>query len=263
MILEQCMARGDVLRRAAIRLKGLFGLPATKAVPPEVVRRIELLHTPRGPASASSDDRWWLTPMSRTFGFDRGTPVDRHYIERFLAENAPCIRGRVLEVGNNAYTLRFGGANVVRSDVLHIDASNPNATFVGNLEQSDVLPRGTFDCIVLTQTLHLVFDMRAAIATLHNALKPGGILLLTTPGISQVDSGEWGETWYWSLTATAVRRLLAEQFDASEITVEAHGNVFAATAFLYGAALEEVGHENLDTDDSSYPVIIAARARKS
>jgi SAM-dependent methyltransferase len=255
------MAGRDVLSRAAVLLKSLFGPPAAKLAPPDVVGRIKLLHTAGD--IASSGDRWWLTPMSRTFGFDRGTPVDRYYIERFLAENAAHIRGRVLEVGNNAYTRRFGGASVVHSDVLHVDATNPEATYIGSLEQGGVLPERTFDCIVLTQTLHLIFDMRAAIATLHNALKPGGVLLLTTPGISQVDSGEWGETWYWSLTATALRRLLAERFNADAVTIEVYGNVFAATTFLYGAALEEVGPENLDTHDPSYPVIVAAHALRS
>src|SRR5215510_14713951 len=141
-----------------------------------------------------------LSPFSRCWGLDRGTPVDRYYLERFLADNAGDIRGRVLEIGDNAYTLRFGGGQVGQSDILHVDASNPRATFVGDLARLDVLPESVFDCIVLTQTLHLVYDMQAAVATLHRALKPGGVLLLTTPGISQLDPGEWGPTWYWSLT---------------------------------------------------------------
>jgi len=204
-----------------------------------------------------------LSPFSRCWGLDRGTPVDRYYIERFLAKNADDIRGRVLEIGDNAYTLRFGGARVGQSDILHVDASNPRATFVGDLARLDVLPESVFDCIVLTQTLHLVYDMRAAVATLHRALKPGGVLLLTTPGISQLDPGEWGPTWYWSLTALAARRLLEEQFSPDNLTVEAHGNVFAATAFLYGIAVEELDRADLEVEDAAYPVTVAARAVKA
>ena len=202
------------------------------------------------------------SPFSRCWGLDRGTPVDRYYIERFLAENADDIRGRVLEIGDNAYTLRFGGPRVRRSDILHVDATNSRATFVGDLSRLDVLPESVFDCIVLTQTLHLVYDMRAAVATLHRALKPGGVLLLTTPGISQLDPGEWGPTWYWSLTALAARRLLEERFSPNGLAVEAHGNVFAATAFLYGIAVEEIDRADLDVDDAAYPVTVAARAVK-
>jgi len=204
-----------------------------------------------------------LTPFSRCWGLDRGTPVDRYYIERFLAENAADIQGRVLEIGDNVYTLRFGGARVRQSDILHVDASNPRATFVGDLTRLDVLPESVFDCIVLTQTLHLVFDMRAGIATLHRALKPGGVLLLTTPGISQLDPGEWGPTWYWSLTGPAVRRLLEERFSPDTLALETHGNVFAATAFLYGIAAEELNKRDLDVDDALYPLTVAARAVKT
>jgi hypothetical protein len=42
-----------------------------------------------------------------------------------------------------------------------------------------------------------------------------------------------------------------------------HGNVFAATAFLQGAALEEVDRAKLDIEDPAYPVTITLRARKS
>ena len=59
-----------------------------------------------------------LTPISQCFGFDRGLPVDRYYIERFLARHASEIVGRVLEIGDDTYTRRFGGSRVSRSDVL-------------------------------------------------------------------------------------------------------------------------------------------------
>ena len=38
-------------------------------------------------------------------------------------------------------------------------------------------PENTFDCIVLTQTLHLIYDVRLAIERLRRALAPGGVLL--------------------------------------------------------------------------------------
>ena len=53
-----------------------------------------------------------LTPLSRAWSFDRGTPIDRYYVERFLAANAADVRGRVLEIGEDTYTRRFGGGRV-------------------------------------------------------------------------------------------------------------------------------------------------------
>jgi SAM-dependent methyltransferase len=212
--------------------------------------------------SANFGDLNRLDPIDSHFGLSRGTPVDRYYLERFLAENSNCIRGRVLEIGDNLYTMRFGGARVEQSDILHVDETNPRATFVGDLSLPAVLPDTAFDCIVLTQTLHYIFDMRAAIATLHRALKPGGALLLTTPGISPV-AGDWVATWYWSLTAAAVRHLLEEQFVPENVMVRSHGNVFAATAFLYGLAIEELDSAKLDVADASYPVLVASCAVKA
>ena len=203
-------------------------------------------------------------PISRDFGFDRGTPVDRYYIERFLERHASEIAGRVLEVGGDDYSRRFGGARATGVDVLHVRPGNPRATIVGDLTDPTVLPTNAFDCIVLTQTLHLIYDVRAAVAQLHRALAPGGVVLVTAPGISQIDRGEWRSSWFWSFTTTSLQRVFAECFGPEAVHVEHHGNVFAATAFLQGLAVEDIvaAPSKLDPLDQAYPVIVAVRARK-
>ena len=199
-------------------------------------------------------------PLCRDFGYSRGTPIDRHYIEGFLERHSGDIRGRVLEVGDNRYSRRFGGDRVTQQDVLHIRAGHPQATVIGDLVEPGVLPTHAFDCIILTQTLHLIFDMAAAVAQLHRALRPGGVALITVPGISPIDCGEWKASWYWSLTDIALARLLGGAFETAKVTVSAHGNLFAATAFLHGAAVEEVDAAKLEPFDAAYPVTVAGRA---
>ena len=203
-----------------------------------------------------------LTPISGCFGFDRGLPVDRYYIERFLARHSSEVAGRVLEVGGAEYTQKFGGRRVSRSDVLHVRPGNPRATIVGDLTDEGVLPENAFDCIVLTQTLQLIFDVPLAIARIHRALAPGGVALVTAPGISQIDRGEWGSTWFWSFTPLAMRRLFGAVFGDDAVMVECYGNVYSATAFLQGLAVEELQTSDLDPIDEAYPVIVAVRARK-
>lgn len=203
-----------------------------------------------------------LTPVSRVFGFDRGTPVDRYYIERFLARNANDIRGRVLEVGDDSYTRRFGGERVTQRDVVHVSPEHPHATIIADLASADHIPSDSFDCIILTQTLHLIYDVGAAISTLHRILKPGGVLLITVPGISQIDHYDWAGSWYWSFTTHSARRLCEQAFFPEKIHVETHGNVLAATAFLQGIALEELRADELDFMDRDYQVTIAVRAVK-
>ena len=200
------------------------------------------------------------TPLCPNFGFSRGTPVDRYYIERFLAAHRSDIRGRVLEVGDDAYSRRFGGEQISRQDVLHVDPNAAGATIIGDLAQPGVLPKGAFDCIVLTQTLHLIYDLAAAIGQVRSALRPGGVALITVPGITSIDRGEWKDSWYWSLTERSLQRLLGDAFEPGKVEVASHGNLFAATAFLHGAALEEIAAAKLNLRDAAYPVIVTGRA---
>lgn len=201
-------------------------------------------------------------PISGCFGFDRGLPVDRYYIEQFLAAYADDIHGRVLEIGDPTYTHRFGGTRVSRSDVLHVEAGNPWATFTADLTTADQLPTTAFDCVIVTQTLHLIYDVRSAVATLFRVLKPGGVLLLTVPGISPISQDQWARFWYWSFTTLSVRRLLEEFFGPDDIALEAFGNVFAACAFLQGIAAEELKPSELEYRDRQYELVIAARVTK-
>ena len=203
------------------------------------------------------------TPISRKFGVDRGLPVDRFYVERFLAAEADSIRGQVLEIGEDTYTRRFGGLRVTGNDVLHVSGDNPAATIVADLADAPQIPDASFDAIVLTQTLQLIFDPPAALRTLHRILKPGGTLLVTVPGITPVATQSvWGPTWYWSFTETSLRRLLAASFEARHCRLETHGNVLAAVGFLHGLAAEDLAPEELSSPDPDYPVIITALARK-
>jgi peptidoglycan/xylan/chitin deacetylase (PgdA/CDA1 family)/SAM-dependent methyltransferase len=203
-----------------------------------------------------------LTPLSPDFGCDRGRPVDRYYILRFLAARAADVRGRVLEVGERTYTRDFGGDRVTSSDVLHVSEGEPDATVIADLSRADHIPSYAFDCIIITQTLQLIYDVAAAVRTMHRILEPGGVVLATVPGISQTYDSEWGGSWYWNFTPLSARRLFEETFGAGNVEVEAHGNVLAAISFLHGLAEEELTSDELDHRDSGYPLTITVRAVK-
>jgi SAM-dependent methyltransferase len=218
------------------------------------------LRRARGGDVMARDRAASTTPLCVEFGYSRGTPIDRHYIEAFLERHSADIRGRVLEIGDDTYSRRFGGDRVVKQDVLHIYPGHPQATINGDLADPGVLPQQTFDCIILTQTLHLIFHMTIAIEQIYAALKSGGVALITVPGISPLDRGEWKGSWYWSLTDLALARLLSGPFDREKVTISTHGNLYAATAFLHSAAVEEIETAKLEQFDPAYPVTVAARA---
>ena len=224
-----------------------------------------------------------LHPIGREAGGERGTPVDRYYIDRFLQTHSGRseyvlgdLRGHVLEVGDDRYSRAFGGwrgvagstpapsGGVTAVDVLHVDDANPQATIVGDLTDGGHIPSDSFDCVICTQTLLLIYDVRTAIETMHRILKPGGVLLATVPGISQLcrpDFDLWGD--YWRFTSLSARRLFAEAFGSENVTVQAYGNVLTAVALLHGIAAEELRESELDLRDPNYEVTITIRAVKA
>jgi SAM-dependent methyltransferase len=204
-----------------------------------------------------------VTPISRVHGTDRGSPVDRYYIERFLSANASDVKGRVLEFDDDAYTRRFGSDRVLTGDVLHVEAGHPGVTITADLSDAAHITDEIFDCVICTQTLMFIYELRAAVMTLYRILKPGGVVLATFPGIAQIsryDMDRWGE--YWRFTTLSAERLFAEAFTAQHVSVEAHGNVLSASAFLYGLCAEELQPEELNYQDPDYEVLITVRAQK-
>jgi SAM-dependent methyltransferase len=157
------------------------------------------------------------TPLSDHYGYDRGTPVDRYYIERFLEEYRRDVHGRVLEVKDSSYTDRYG-FDVEQRDVLDVDPANPHATIIADLASADSMPSHSFDCFILTQTLQLIYDMRGAISHAHRILRPGGALLVTVPAVSRVVPGYGFKTDYWRFTAASCSSLFGEVFGAEQVT---------------------------------------------
>ena len=231
-------------------------------LPRVVLRRLKPSYAP-APGRVDLGDLRRTRPFSAHFGSERGQPVDRYYIERFLEQHAADIRGRVLEVGDATYTRRFGGDRVTVSDVLHVDRDAPGATVIADLSDADHVPGDAFDCIILTQTLHLIYDFTGTVTTLRRILAPGGVVLVTVPGITQIDTGEWAHSWYWSFTIHSVRRLFGEEFGPENLTVEQHGSVLSAVAFLEGMASGELTEAELAVDDPAYPVFVGVRAVKA
>lgn len=202
------------------------------------------------------------TPFSKSFGYERGGPIDRYYIENFLAKHADAVKGSVLEIGDNAYTMHYGGARVTRSEVLHIEEGNPHATIYGDLANLPQVPDNSLDCIILTQTLQVIYHYKEALQTCFRILKPGGTLLLTAPGIGHIDQGEWKETWYWSFTKNSITKLLSGIFTVPNVDVQTFGNVLVASAYLYGMGMTELSKSQMDFSDPHYQVIITAVAVK-
>lgn len=203
-------------------------------------------------------------PISSRWGLDRGLPVDRYYIHTFLDAHRQDIRGRVLEVKDPGYTKIFGGDRVVESHVLDVRRDNREATVVADLSQPGSIGAGQFDCFILTQTLHIIWDVRAALAQAMEVLAPGGVLLFTIPAVSRVSDEDGGLVSgdYWRMTQAAVRQLCAEVLPPEQVRIVTYGNVRVSAAFLYGMAAEELTPDELAFVDPWFPLIHCVRAVK-
>jgi SAM-dependent methyltransferase len=217
----------------------------------------------RKKVSISFNDLERSTAVSPVFGLERGTPIARYYIDKFLRKNVREIKGRVLEVGDSNYSRRFGGERVESFEVLHVVPGSKAATIIGDLTNPATLPRNFIDCFICTQTFNFIFDVQKAVEGVHHLLKPGGVLLFTASGISQIsryDMDRWGD--YWRFTSASLQRLFEPVFEG-RLETESYGNVLAATAFLQGIVAEDFPNQALlDERDPDYQVLITVIARK-
>lgn len=205
-----------------------------------------------------------ITPISPVFGCDRGTPIDRYYIENFLRTNGYLIKGSVLEIAESHYSKLFSRGQVEAFEVLHATSDNKDATIVGDLTDIKTLPENRVDCFICTQTFNVIFELQKAIEGAHYILKPGGVLLATVPGISQIsrfDMDRWGD--YWRFTTASIKRLFEPVFKGG-VDIQSFGNVMAACAFLQGVAVEDLPNKSLlDSNIPGYEMLITIVARKA
>ncbi|MCI5151334.1 MAG: methyltransferase domain-containing protein, partial [Candidatus Electrothrix sp. MAN1_4] len=202
-----------------------------------------------------------LEPVSSVWGLDRGKPIDRYYIENFLKRKSVDITGRVLEVKDPTYS-KIYGTDVEKIDILDIAEDNPNATLIRDLQQKHSLPANRYDCFVLIQTIHIIYDIRTVVENVYQTLCPGGVVLATLPCVSRIDyeSGVNGDCWRF--TAASAQGLFEEVFGKGQVEVQSHGNVAVCCGFLQGISTEELTSEELDHNDPYFPLILTIRAVK-
>jgi SAM-dependent methyltransferase len=178
-----------------------------------------------------------VEPVSRDCARERGTPVDAYFEARFFEKHAADLHGSVLRLDTSDPAWEGGvepGADWAR--VLGSDA-------------------GSRDAVVCRGVLESAADPVAAVRTLRQLLRPGGVLLVALCGMGVCSRRDEA---LWRFTPASAARLFDEGFEP--VRVASFGNVRAAAACVQGIAAEEIGNENLAITDPDYPVVVGVRA---
>ena len=197
-------------------------------------------------------------PFSERFGFERGTPIDRHYLNAFLDRHRGDITGDVLEIQLPSYARRFGAALGAVHTIDVNAAFEPTYCCDLALAQS-VVPPDRYDCFLLPQTLSFLRDLEPALAQALRIVRPGGVILATTASLGPLiaDGPD-----YWRMGADGWRLIADRVWSGCEIDVDAYGNCLAAVAAMLGLASEELSPRELAFHDPRYPVLVTLRCRK-
>lgn len=224
-----------------------------------VIRNIMLLQS----NELKSISSFSTSPISRSFGGEYGTPVDRIYIERFLEQSKMDICGTVMEIESDDYIKRFGGDRVADEIILHVKGWGGPNVLKGNFETGEGLSENMIDSLICTQTLQYIYDLPEAAKNIYKIIRPGGVALITVPGIkslSRYHDANWGEQW--SFTTKSLFKIFADVFGAENVQVCSYGNIKITTAYLWGVCAEVLKAEDFEYDDEQFPFIITARAKK-
>jgi len=204
-----------------------------------------------------------INKYSEKFGFDRGTPIDRYYIDEFIRnlefENE---FNTALEFGELHYVERF---NVRQKFFLsHPDFSkrkDPKNQIFFDLNTQNKYDGVKFDLIISTNVINFTKNPFVTLSHHIDMLNVDGMLLLTASSsmpISQFDAERWGD--YWRFTPDAMNHLL-ENLDC-EYHVQSFGNFKSSVAFLCGLASEEMKATDLKEKDTRYPLLVVALVKK-
>jgi SAM-dependent methyltransferase len=199
-----------------------------------------------------------VAPFSEHFGFERGQPVDRHYVSAFFEAHRADIRRAVLEIQSPSYATRFGQS---LTEVHSVDI-NPDfrATYTCDLAKSDdVIPSERYDCFLIPNTLSHVNDLEPALRNAYRIVRAGGCILGTCPCFVPLipDAAD-----YWRHSAAGWHEIFSRACPGAQLEVASHGNCLVAVAAMYGLAAEELGLDELDHNDPRYPVLITVCCRK-
>jgi SAM-dependent methyltransferase len=202
-------------------------------------------------------------------GRQRETPIVRYYWARYLQNYQPDIHGRCLEIGTTATIQRYGGQALTQADAVDLVPHSPEITVVADLSRADHVPSDIYDCFVNQFTMHMIYDVEAALYHSIRVLKPGGVFLVNFSCLDYyfpagLDMGTGAPLFlYWWFTPIQVENFLRRiGLTDTDFTLDVYGNLFARVAYQMNIPAEELTQSELEYVDAGHPLLICARIVK-
>ena len=192
----------------------------------------------------------------------------RHYWEAFVAAHRDDLRGRGLEVGTTDTLQRHGGPALTSAGAIDV-APRDGVTVVADLSRADAVADDSFDCFVVPFTMHLIYDVEAALHHAIRMLAPGGVLLVNFPCVDYyfadgLDMGTGRPLFvFWWFTPIQVENLLRRVgLNPDQFSLTVYGNLFSRVAYQMNLPAEELTARERDYHDPGHPLLICARLVK-
>jgi hypothetical protein len=208
-----------------------------------------------------------LSPLGN--GRLRGTPIVRYYWASFLQQHQRDIHGRALEIGTTTTIRQYGGAELTHAEAIDLQVHSPEVNVVADLSRADHVAADSYDCFVNQFSMHLIYDVEAALYHSVRLLKPGGVLLVNFPCVDYnfsrgLDMGTGSPLYlYWWFTPIQVENLLRRVgLGTADYSITLYGNLFARVAYQMNMPAEELTRRELKHIDAGHPLLICVRVVK-
>ncbi len=208
------------------------------------------------PGSLDWGDLRRIAPICNSFGFTRGTPIDRYYLDRFIGEIRFQVTGKVLEVGGvvqNRELYQFD--RVTEYQTLDI-AARSGVTLVGDVHDAAIIEPESLDAVVLFNVLEHCHNPWMVVQNIYHWLKMEGKCFCMVPNAQRLHNFPQD---YWRPLPDGIRQLF-QNFSQQNLSV--YGNPLTVVASFLGIAAEELSPQELDDFHPDYPVATCAIAMK-
>lgn len=209
-------------------------------------------------------------PLTRNFGFYRGTPIDRYFINKwiydFLDEIDSGNKLKGIEIGGFDY-LKYNSKKYLANELVpKRELKKSKDSLCINLNEpinKDFKLKEKYDFVICTQVLHVLENDINGLRIIYKLLKKGGLIIGSTAGtinpISIYDYKRWG--CYRGYSDQGLKSILEKT--GFECQIETFGNFALAYEILNGAVVEDIDQSLFKENDEIFQILHLFKAYKN